>query len=240
MAGDLDLLDGVELTSGKTPQLQWHVDDGVIRMGIHQAAGESYPVLARVAVPQPGTYVLSYEGRCRALAGECRIGLGLVDGRGWHQTRSGNAVEGLQDADDWCRFSGPLKTLPDCESLILLWRILAGDAPVSGTVEIRDVSITRLPSFPPYAALTATASLSADGEALYVMVFNKHHALPIRTRLGVKDFEIGEGRIWTVTAPSMESLTAGELSGRLPAVQNDAFTYTFPPHSMSALELRRR
>jgi alpha-L-arabinofuranosidase len=133
--------------------------------------------------------------------------------------------------------------LPDATSLYVLWWLLGKADPTIATLEVRNLRVTREPTFPPYAALTAAASLSADGRKLYLIVFNKHHADDITTTINLDGVSAQDARIWTVTAPSLdatnllsEQVRETVTNAPLALTTPEALTHTFPAHSMSAIE----
>jgi len=210
---------------------------------------ETYHTLGSVAARPGCTYRISHEGR--TVAGKlsrARLGVDLIDSRGWHETRSGCATQGVEAAAAWGTFRSQLVTLPGCRGLTAHLRLIAkGSGGVSGTFEVRDLRVERVKDAPPYAALTASASLSADGRKVYLIVFNKHHAEAMAARIDVADGSGAGASAWTVTGPSLaasnlEKLQVREtVSGRpVPNAGAKGFVYTFPARSMTALEISRR
>ena len=142
---------------------------------------------------------------------------------------------------------GDMVTLPDCPGLLVMWRLRPGGRTLSGTIEVRDIRLTPVPGVPGYAALTSSASVSDDGATLYVIVFNKHHESAIRAEITVEDFAVASARAWTVTGPSLDSFNLKDEQVRetvagaeVPLASPATLTHTFPPHSMTALELTGR
>jgi len=213
-------------------------------------ADETYHTLGRIEARGGATYRLTHEGR--RVGGEGRtvtVGVDAIDSRGWHATQSGCATQGVEGAADWRTFRTKLVTLPDCRHLDLHLRLIVkkGGRPVSGQFEIRNLRVERLADPPPYAAVTASASLSKDGRTLYLIVFNKHHADDVAARIAVADGSARLARAWCVTGPSLTctNLEKPEIretvSGRaVPGVTRKGFAYTFPARSMTALEVSRQ
>ena len=140
-----------------------------------------------------------------------------------------------------------MKTSRKALDLHLRLIVKKGAAPVSGTFEVRDLRVARLADPPPYAVLTASASVSGDGGVLYLVVFNKHHADEIAASVDVADASVRSARAWTVTGPSLTCTNLDKIevretvSGRdVPGVTPKGFTCTFPARSMTALEIVRR
>jgi len=210
---------------------------------------ETYHTLGTAPAGPGQTVRIAHEGRVVAgkLAG-ARLGVDLIDARGWAATRSGCATQGIEGAGRWRSFDAQFVTTPGCKALTAHLRLIAkGTGGVTGAFEIRNLRVERVADAPPYAALTACASLSQDGRALYVIVFNKHHAEAIAADVRIADGSGGDARAWTVTGPSLaatnlkaqevrETITARPVAGAAAG----GFRYTFPARSMTALEIARR
>jgi alpha-N-arabinofuranosidase len=244
---DADLLEGDNFTTGAGNGWSARLtEDGLLVMELDALGAESYPLATTVRPLRPGAYTLSYTGRFVGEARGARLGLGLADDRGWEATHSANAVDGVEAAAEWAAFSGELVTLPDCTGLHVVWRLVPGDEPATGRIEVRDLRLRPAPSFPAYPALTATASLSADRRTLFLIVFNKHHAEGIETEVAVEGFRVAAARAWTVTGPSLDALNLEEEQVRevesgaeVDQVGPAGFRRTFPARSMTAIELTR-
>jgi alpha-L-arabinofuranosidase len=209
-------------------------------------SGEGYPTcgILRPALPNR-TYGLRFEAR---VAGTfppgSRLGIGLVDQRGWDATHSGSALDGLEVASDWTSFSGgDMVTLPDCPGILILFRLQGFSSPSSARLEVRNFELIMADDFPPYGVVTAATSLSEDGSKLFAMLFNKHHQDSQTVELKLTNGGLLEVRRWEVTGPAMESTNlAGEVvretvSGDLcPLISPQSLRLTLPPHSMTALE----
>ena len=105
----------------------------------------------------------------------------MVDSRGWEKTASAVSISGIQAATQWKRFTGSYQVLPDTPGSKVLLRVEGVSAPLSGTVEIRNLrfALETQPVFPAYRTLAALASRSADGDTLYLTVFNKDPQKPV-------------------------------------------------------------
>ena len=104
------------------------------------------------------------------------FGLGMCDPRGWDATQSAIAVTGAQAAiGEWKHFAHSFSTLSDAPGADILFRFENAAAPVSGTVEFKNlkVEIKSGATYPAYPALSSFASRSADGKTLYLIVFNR-------------------------------------------------------------------
>ena len=142
-------------------------------------------------------------------------------------------------------FQGVLQTQPGCSGAAALgWNLHSGQGSFAGKIEIRNLRISLLKEFAPCQAMTGCASLSADGKTLCLIVFNKHHAKDIVASVRIAARKVVSGRRWTVTGRSLEATNLQEelvketVSGApVNGLRDDAFSQTFPKHSMSAIEL---
>ena len=99
---------------------------------------------------------------------------------------------------------------------------------------------------PDLPVIDSSATLSADGRTLYLAVINREESKAVSTRIDLDN--------WTITSGS--EIHAFELSGtnrdaanpygnaaevniheKRIAADSAAFTYSFPPHSVTILEL---
>ena len=169
------------------------------------------------------------------------VGLGMVDSRGWEKTASAVSVSGIQTATEWKHFTGKYQVLPDTPGSKVLLRVEGVSAPLAGTAEIRNLkfAVETQPVFPAYRTLTALASRSADGETLYLVVFNKDPENALKAELKLKNFDAFSGSGVVLTGESPE--TAADTSPRPVTVTpvSGSFVHEFPAASMTALEFRR-
>ncbi len=207
-------------------------------------SGETYPEITHVELT-PGRYRFSFKAKIEGDTGGVNIGLGLCDDRGWDKTRSAIGIHGLVDAKDWQDFSGEISTLNDCKGVVMVWRFIGKPGMTANAkVAVKDMEIKSVEERPPYSMLTASSSLSADGKTLYLIVFNKHTLNDISTTVKVSGVSVSSAKIWTVNGPSLESVNVREetvkevLSGEEIKTEASGFTYIFPAHSMSAVELK--
>lgn len=212
-------------------------------------SGDAYPVLATLPARGGCGYRVRAEARLEGrVPPGVVLGLGLSDSRGWDQTFSACGAEGAEAATDWLPLSADLATLPDCSSLALVLRLRAGKETLApATLHLRNLTVERLPAFPPYPVLTAAASLDDAGQTLYLIVFNKHPQHPLRTVVSLADGSGLAARQWTVTGPNLLAdnrdggTQVGEkISGAPVAATPEGFALELPPYSMTALEIQRR
>lgn len=202
------------LTSGAAEHCSWEAaGPRSATLTLDDFEGDSYPAFAQdIPVKGGGMYMLTCEARTSKEIGpdDVVLGVSILDARGWEATRSGNAAEGAENTKEWARLACDFNAPADAEAVNLHWRIRGATQPVSGTLEIRNVRIEPHKTYPPYATLTASASLSDDKDTLYLTVFNKHHAEPVAAQVNVHGFDIATARMWRVNG---SSLTATNLDG---------------------------
>ncbi len=216
-----------------------------ITMQIKNAKSDDYPLFASAALSPASTYVLTFKARTVGSSGDFILGVGIMDSRGWGATKSAKAIEGIESAGEWNAFSIEYNTLPDASGVVLTGRIRGkSDTGVSANVEIKDLRIARKRE-QPYRLLTASASRSADGKTLCLMVFNKSMVSDITTRISVKGAGISRGKMWQVNAESLDNKdpkkeTTKEIVSGAPVegIAGGAFTVVLPAHSMTAFNFR--
>ncbi len=199
--------------------------------------GNVYPEFAflpRPDVSRGFRYRISFEAKYSGPAPAGALKLGVVDRRGWDRTSSAAAIAGLQTAVDWKSFSGEFQALADSPGTNVLLRVENVTAPFTGTLEIRKLKFdveTEL-VLPAYPALTALAS--RNGDALFLVVFNKDPYNAIEAEIDLGAFQ-GAGTGVVLIADPAESV---EDTPKTPVVIRGG-RHTFPPASMTALEFRR-
>jgi alpha-L-arabinofuranosidase len=233
-------------TSGTGEGWSWQVTgENEMELSLEGFQGESYSAFATAEVEGGRTYTLEFEARLvGSMPEDAVLGLGLVDSRGWEATESGCGADSIGRTGGWAELQCSVNTLLDADEIVALWRLVNPGGPLTAAVEVRAVRLLAAPTDPPYAALTAAASLSDDGRRLYLMVFNKHHEEPIEASIEIQGFSAAAARCWEVTGPSLEAtnlqspLVAETISGSPAAEVGVAgFDHTFPAHSMTAFEI---
>lgn len=249
VVSEKNLLDGTKLSTSTGDGYRIEAaGEGVLRATLQNLGGEKYPAIANVTAPRGTSYLLSFEARTLGDWKNAHLGIGMNDARGWDKTRSAIGVEGIERAKEWTKFEGKFATLPDAEGAAVVWRLRSGAEPITGNVEVRNLKVQawRAESFPAYAALTSTASLSPDGKKLFVIVFNKHHADDIETKLDLRGFAAKRARRWTVSGPSLEAVNTEQEQVReiesgveTPAAPAQLLSHRFTARSMTAWEFER-
>lgn len=157
------------------PRAVSSVDSGVFRLQLRGATTDLYPLLAAVDGPDGALLEVSFEGRFVGSTGGARLGISVLDRRGWEPYHSGIAIEGVEQASQWRKFSGRLQTLSGSEGCLLAWRVIAGARPVDGLLEIRGlaVRVVKPGHRPAYPALQYVACKHPERGEGSILVLNR-------------------------------------------------------------------
>lgn len=141
------------------------------------------PYLGHIPVKPCRTVRLSFENKITGKTGaKTRLGIDVIDDRGWHKTKSGFSIDSIAGDVQWQQHTAEMASLPDCRGMIVSFRLISEEH-VNAKVEIRNLRLSLTEDAPPYPALTSFASLSTDRKTLYLIVFNKHHESAITATL---------------------------------------------------------
>ncbi len=169
-----------------------------------------------------------------------KMGLGLMDNRGWATTHSGIDMSEAP-TKEWHPMTKILRPLEDGSGVTLLERLEAGSEKISGTLEMKNFKLETFlkPIFPAYDLITATASFSQDKKTLYVMLFNKSIDKNIPLDIKLNGFHAENARLWLVNAPSLDSIhEAQEVLTNFPINSSEGkVRFVSPAHTMMALEI---
>ncbi|HEX2949181.1 MAG TPA: alpha-L-arabinofuranosidase C-terminal domain-containing protein [Armatimonadota bacterium] len=235
--------------SGYTSELR---ADGTLVLTLQNCTVTDYPGIATLTAPKVGDgYTLSFEARATGSVKTATVGLELLDSRGWDATKSGKAIDGIEQATEWKKYEAKFRTYADCPGTVVAWRLMSNkNNPVSGTIEVRNLKVSAytIDHFPAYNVITSSASMSADGKTLYLIIFNKHLTdnIPVRISLnGLKG--IDAVRRWMVTGPSLaatnlnkEEVREVESGVAMPLPQHGVLNYTAPVRSMTGIEVHMK
>jgi len=231
-------------------QIQMQGSDLTVRLN---GLGRSiYPLLARIPRPvtdDPAASVelaISFDAKFTPDRGSraAPMGIGLIDSRGWNQTRSGIGLDSITTESK--HFGGTYRLAPQTSSVDLSIRLMANGANVSGLLEIHNLQVTAYKSGHDvaYPLLTGTASTSSDDKTMYLLVINKSPNVSINTTIRLADFSAARATLWEVNGPGLAATTgvSETQSGmNLPIdTSTNAGSYVFPPHSLTAIEFARK
>ena len=228
------------------------LEDGVLVYDVKGVSANEYPSFATFPVPpkakgRGATFEMAYDIRVTPTGpGQGTVSLGLGDARGWEATHSAAKIGGASVDGAWHHFSGIYEARPDTQNVSALVRVEDPAPVINARVEVKNVSVTASLSetFPAYALLTSTASLSGDGRTLYVIVFNKSTDQDIPATLNAGSARVSGAKVWTVAGPDLQCTETGpggvqetETGADAPLEAGHLLHHVFPARSMTALEL---
>ena len=228
-------------------QIQRQNADFTIRL--NHLSRDIYPTLAHIPRPDaasgpPAELSASFDAKFIPDAGSetPQLGIGLMDSRGWAQTHSGLAIEGV--TTDWQQFSGTYRLTATTPAVDVTARLVPAGKNMSGTLLIRNLKLTGFISAhdAAYPLLTSIASISSNHRKIYLMVFNKSATDSIQATIHLEAFTATQAQYWEVNGPGLNStsgvaMTQQGTSLGLNAANNVA--HVFPAHSMTAIEFNR-
>jgi alpha-N-arabinofuranosidase len=228
-------------------QIQRQNSDFTIHL--HNLSRSIYPLLAKLPRPDaapaaPVEFAVSFDAKFTPDSGSdiAPTGVGLIDSRGWSQTHSGIGFDSI--GTEWKHIDGAYQLTAQTSSVDLTARLMADGKKVSGTLQIHNLVVAAFVSAhdAAYPLLTSSASISADGKKLYVMVVNKSASEAISAEIRLPGFSVARAQYWEVTAPSLAATTGVTMSRQGAALSfssPNTGTHVFPAHSMTAMEFSR-
>ena len=240
-----DLLNNVALQPGRGNGWSVSVDGLSLVFRLDDFEGSTYPIIAHLPHELEGGYRLSCEARAEGDLAECNLGVQIGDARGWLETQSATARDGLQSFADWAPASVDYAPLSDTTGLVLNLRCENKPANATGTLHLRNIKVERIlsPIFPAAKMLTVSASASVEGRVLYLMVINKSLDQDVFTAIDLGGFPADSARAWTLSGPALHATneddpeTCAVAERDVPVDQ--PFRVSFPARSMTALEVYR-
>jgi alpha-N-arabinofuranosidase len=225
-------------------QIQRHNSDFTIHL--QNLSRTIYPKLA--SIPRPDTdsatpmeFSISFDAKLTPDPGSdiAPMGIGLMDSRGWNQTHSGIGVDGI--TTDWKHFDATYRLDALTPSVDVDARLMAGGKNVSGTLQLHNLVVAEFVSAhdAAYPLLTSSASVSADGKKVYLIVFNKSASDSIPTDIHLQGFAASGVQYWEVNGPSLDAnsgVSITQTGAPLSLSNATTATHVFPPHSMTAIK----
>ena len=208
----------------------------------------NWPQIATHTYSSPGRYdyVLSYEARYVAGATSPSRPL-WITAASEGDTTSNLTMDPIVNSS-YQPFYGWYRSEVSSNQATVTLNILSGSTATtsvtfSGTLQVRNMvmDLYRQESLPAHSIISSTASLSSDGNTYYVIVANKsNYAVP--TTLSFSGFTGSSAKYWQVNTPTTWK---ADLDTAVWTVSGSAFAltggasaaYTFPPHSMTAIEV---
>jgi len=210
-----------------------------------------YHAIKKTKVEPATYYKLSGYIRVEQLEADPGACLEVQDGRGWSKTRSAISTQKIKGTADWQYVETIYKTLSDAQSVKVIARRIGETGPLKGKAYFKNVKLEKfIPDIDtkiPY--LSVNASKSKDGDKVYLMVVNKNLESEMTAAIELRDF-IPAAKLdaWILNGPAVDSTNEVDhdnvkVTHRDFEIWNrktgpkDTFTYTFEPHSLTAIEL---
>lgn len=175
-----------------------------------------------------------------------RSGAGLISGTAWfdnitlhHQIKTKTFV----DTEPWRYVHGDLHAAPDINAVSVVVQRAAGGGVISGKAQFKDVVLRKIipENYGAVPYLSVNASRSLDKSKLYLMVVNKHMTQALSPNISLLDDIPHSARAWILNGSQASDtneniLDVGVTFDDVGPV-TDGFVYTFPAHSLTALEI---
>lgn len=207
-----------------------------------------WPTLANLPYPSPGRYdhFISYEASYTA--GTATLSRPLWITSGADDDRTSNLTMDPVVNPSFRPFYGWFTAGESTLQAAVVLNVLSGSTATtsstfSGVFQVKNMvmDLYRQESLPAYPILSTAASVSADGKTYYLIVTNKsHYAVP--TTVSFSGFTGTSAKYWQVNAPTIwkPELNSGiQTASNATLVLNSGVsaTYTFPPHTVTAIEV---
>jgi len=203
----------------------------------------------RHAKIQPNLYYkLSGYIKTENLVDKEGVCLEVQDGRGWTKTHSAASTGKITGTHNWQYVETAYLTLLDATVVNVLARRIGDIGPLKGRAFFKNVKLEKyLPSLEtdiPY--LSVNASKSGNGNTVYLMVINKNMNESITSTIDLKGFiPLKEAQAWVLNGPSVDATNEDnpnnvKIMNKKFEITKNPFTFTFEPHSLTALEIRKQ
>ncbi len=229
-------------------------EDGVLRIDFKEPKKFNYYHSNKNTRVEPNTYyLLSGYIKTENLMDDQGVCLEAQDARGWGQTHSAACTTKVTGTTDWQYVDALYRTLPDARSVNIIARRVGETGPLRGKAMFKDVQLqTWTPSdvlIVPY--LSVNASKSDDGHKVYLMVINKNLEAPMTTTIELKDFvPASKAHAWVLNGPGVDATNEKDTDNVKVNHEKfkiwkkgdgikSRFTFTFEPHSLTAIEIER-
>ncbi len=99
----------------------------------------------------------------------------------------------------------------------------------------------RIPADISVPYLSCNASMNEQGDTVYLMVINKNMGETVTARLDLRGFEANpEVKAWVLTGPSIDATNETDPETVRVLEKEGGLFFTFEPHSLTAVEIKRR
>jgi alpha-N-arabinofuranosidase len=177
-----------------------------------------------------------------------KIGIAVEDSRGWKEMHDQPANIFLTGTTPWTLVTVEYRTVADAKKMRLIARRISGEGSISGIAEFGAFSIEKITqNLGTVESVVGTASKSADGKELYLVLINKNLNNPVDTSIQIN------GNFRSVLAESL--IGSSPLSTNLEAEKTDhvkiipllireikvgIVTIQLPASSVTGIKLARR
>jgi alpha-N-arabinofuranosidase len=172
------------------------------------------------------------------------IDIEVGDGRGWDATKSVAHSLDLVGTSGWEKVSVDYVTLPDTKTITVKLRRVSGTGPVVGNAYIKNVSVQKFipQTYSSIPYLSAISSRDSVTGTIYLFVLNKSMTDFINTDISVSGMHPKNAQCWILNGPSVDATnelidTNVSLSTKKLTSSSDKLNMSFPPHSLTALEI---
>jgi len=179
------------------------------------------------------------------------VRLSVQDLRGWKETHWSYFTIPVDETTDWIPVAVDFVPLPDSEGIRVFVRRIEGKGPIYGVAKVKDVEIEDLgpaPQYGPTPYISAIASTNGKRDRIYIMVINKNLNEPMKTRIKINGFSFNPIiHAWVLNGSSIDA-TNEDCQENVKIhykrvkvnVKDNSFSFTFEPHSVTALEIFKR
>jgi len=197
-------------------------------------------------------YSIKSEVKTKNIPGGFKIGeggfrLNIVSvGKRWKWVASSRKVYGTIP---WILIGTDFVTYPDTKKIVING-IIKNVKPFKGKLFLKNFSLEDLgpaPQYSPTLYVSAIASTNEKKDRIYLMVINKNLDEPMKTLIKINGFKFGPVvRAWILNGPSVSATNEHrrehvKIHYREKKVDlgKNYFYFTFEPHSVTALELKK-
>lgn len=204
-----------------------------------------YHSIKKTTVEPEKYYRLSGYIRTEGLNDIEGVCLEILDGRGWDKTHSAAYTDRIIGTTDWQYVETIYKALPDADIVSVTARRVGNTGTLRGNVFFKDVKLEKFVPGTLVPYLSVNASKSKDNNKIFLMVINKNMHESITSLINIKSFPTSDrAEVWTLNGPSIYATNEKKADNvkvtyKNIEIKNNPFEFTFEPHSLSAIEIKR-
>ncbi len=175
-----------------------------------------------------------------------RSGAGVISGTAWFnniQLQHKMRTKSFENTSPWRYVHGDLHVAPNTNALSAVVQRTAGGGFISGQAQFKDVSLRKIipGNYGAVPYLSVNASKSLDKTKLYLMVVNKHMTEALSPDISILGGTPNSAQAWILSgfqaSDTNENLLDVGITFDDVGQVKDGFAYTFPAHSLTALEI---